>query len=133
MIQSDQFVQQDRANKSVTLDSLEVARDIVNAVEDKKAENIVLLDLRPDVVISDFFVICSAGSDRQIRAIADNVREAIKEKYQRLPVSVEGQAQSGWMLMDYGDVIVHVFGEKEREYYNLEGFWRQANVLLSIQ
>lgn len=84
-------------------------------------------------MISDFFVICSAGSDRQIRAVADSVREAIKEKYERLPVSVEGQAQSGWVLMDYGDIIVHIFGEKEREYYNLEGFWRQANVLLSIQ
>ncbi|MBL8131216.1 MAG: RsfS/YbeB/iojap family protein, partial [Anaerolineae bacterium] len=51
----------------------------------------------------------------------------------RLPVAVEGQPQSGWVLMDYGEVIVHIFGAKERAYYNLEGFWRQANVLLSIQ
>jgi ribosome-associated protein len=106
---------------------------VVNAVEDKKAENIVLLDLRPDAIIADFFVICTAGSDRQIRAIADGVRESIKEKYRKLPVSVEGQASSGWVLMDYGDTIIHIFGEREREYYNLEGFWRQANVLLSIQ
>ncbi|MBK8021710.1 MAG: ribosome silencing factor [Chloroflexi bacterium] len=115
------------------LDSLEFARDIVDAVEDKKAENIVLLDLRPDAIISDFFVICTAGSDRQIRAVTESVREAIKKKYSRLPVTVEGQPQSGWVLIDYGDVIVHVFGANERTYYNLEGFWRQANVLLSIQ
>ncbi|MCK6579070.1 MAG: ribosome silencing factor [Anaerolineae bacterium] len=92
-----------------------------------------MLDLRPDVIISDFFVICTAGSDRQIRAVAESVREAIKKKYGRLPVAVEGQPQSGWVLMDYGEVIVHIFGTKERAYYNLEGFWRQANVLLSIQ
>jgi ribosome-associated protein len=109
-----------QTNRSCKLDSLEIARDIVNAVEDKKAENIVLLDLRPDAIIADFFVICSAGSDRQIRAITDSVREAVKERYKKLPVSVEGQAQSGWVLMDYGDVIVHIFGTKEREYYNLD-------------
>lgn len=58
---------------------------------------------------------------------------SVKEKYQRLPSSVQGDTHTGWVLMDYGDIIVHVFGEKEREYYNLEGFWRQANILLSIQ
>ncbi len=65
--------------------------------------------------------------------MADGVREAIKEKYARLPVSVEGEASSGWVLMDYGDILVHIFGEEEREFYNLEGFWNQANVLVSIQ
>jgi ribosome-associated protein len=102
-------------------------------VEDKKAENIVLLDLRPDAVIADFFVICTANSDRQVRAVSDSVRETMKLQTGRLPVSVEGQAQSGWVLMDYGDIIVHIFSAKEREFYNLEGFWRHANVLLSIQ
>jgi ribosome-associated protein len=122
-----------QTNGSYKLDSFEIARDMVNAVEDKKAENIVLLDLRPDAIIADYFVVCTAGSDRQIRAVAEGVRETIKERYKKLPVSIEGKAQSGWVLMDYGDVIVHIFGKKEREYYNLEGFWRQANVLLSIQ
>jgi ribosome-associated protein len=115
------------------LDTLELARAIVDVVEDRKAENILLLDLRPDAVIADFFVICTGNSDRQIKAIADNVREKIKEKYAKLPFSVEGEAHSGWVLMDYGDVIVHVFGEEEREFYDLESFWRKANVLLSIQ
>ena len=61
------------------------------------------------------------------------MREAIKEQNHRLPVSVEGESHSGWVLMDYSDVIVHIFGEDEREFYNLEGFWKEANVLLSIQ
>jgi len=115
------------------LDKLELAHDIVDAVEAKKAENIVLLDLRPDAIIADYFVICTGNSDRQIKALADGVREAIKEKYSRLPASVEGEASSGWVLMDYGDVLVHIFGEEERVFYDLEGFWKQANVLLSIQ
>jgi ribosome-associated protein len=115
------------------LETLDFAREIVNAVEDKKAENILLLDLRPDAVIADYFVICTGNSDRQIKALADNVREVIKEKFGKLPVSVEGRGDSGWVLMDYGDVILHIFGERERRYYNLEGIWRTANVLVSIQ
>ncbi len=115
------------------LDSLDLAHDIVDAVESKKAENIVLLDLRPDAIIADFFVICTGNSDRQIKALADGVREAIKDKYSRLPVSVEGTPDSGWVLMDYGDVLVHIFGEEERTFYDLEGFWHQANVLVNIQ
>jgi ribosome-associated protein len=85
------------------------------------------------VIIADFFVICTGNSDRQIKAVAEGVRMAIKEKYNRLPVSVEGESTSGWVLMDYGDVLVHIFGEEEREFYDLEGFWKQANVLVSIQ
>jgi ribosome-associated protein len=102
-------------------------------VEDKKAENIVLLDLRPDIVIADFFVICNGNSDRQLRALVDYVREGIKEQFNRLPFSVEGSADSGWVLMDYGDVVVHLFTEPKRRYYDLEGLWKQANVLVSIQ
>jgi ribosome-associated protein len=117
-----------------TLESLELARFIVEVVEDRKAEDILLLDLRPDAVIADFFVICSGNSDRQIRALADNVREKVKEQYNLLPYSTEGVAESGWVLMDYGDIVVHLFSEDKREYFNLEGLWRaEANVLLSIQ
>ncbi len=115
------------------LEPLELAHDIVDAVESKKAESIVLLDLRPDAIIADFFVICTGNSDRQIKAVADGVREAIKTKYSRLPKSVEGESHSGWVLMDYGDVLVHIFTEEQREFYDLEGFWSQANILLNIQ
>lgn len=102
-------------------------------VEDKKAEEIVLLDLRPDIVIADFFVICTGNSDRQIKALAEHVRESVKEQYQKLPASIEGTGESGWVLLDYGDVIVHLFHKDKRRYYDLEGLWRSAQVLLSIQ
>lgn len=92
-----------------------------------------MLDLRPDAIIADFFVICTGNSDRQIKALAESVREAIKTKHSRLPVAVEGKGESGWVLMDYGDVLVHIFAEEQREFYDLEGFWREANVLVSIQ
>jgi ribosome-associated protein len=115
------------------LDSLELARYIVDVVEDKKAEDIMLLDLRPDAIIADFFILCNGNSERQLKALADNVRENVKEKYNKLPFSVEGGSDSGWVLMDYGDIVVHLFLEEKRQYYDLEGLWRSAHVLLSIQ
>jgi ribosome-associated protein len=103
-------------------------------VEDKKAEDIILLDLRPDTIMADFLVICNGNSDRQLKALTDYVREGVKEQYNKLPFSTEGTSESGWILMDYGDVIVHLFMEEKRLYYDLEGLWSaEASVLLSIQ
>jgi ribosome-associated protein len=116
------------------LEALEFARFIVEVVEDKKAEDILLLDLRPKAIIADFFVICTGNSDRQVKALAENIREKVKETYQRLPHTTQGANDSGWVLMDYSDVIVHIFTEDKRAYYNLEGLWRaESQVLLSIQ
>lgn len=116
------------------MDALELSRHIVDVVEDRKAEDIVLLDLRPDTVIADFFVIATGTSDRQLRALVDYVREDVKAHLQTLPVSIEGTADSGWVLMDYGEVVVHLFSADQRDYYDLEGLWdKVANVLLSIQ
>ena len=103
-------------------------------VEDKKAEDIVLLDLRPDTVIADFFVLATGTSDRQLRALMEYVRDDVKQKLGKTPVAVEGKPESGWVLMDYGDVVVHLFAAEQRDYYNIEGLWSNvANVLLSIQ
>jgi len=103
-------------------------------LEDKKAENILLLDLRPNTVIADFFVLCTGTSERQVKALADNVREMVKAKFGLLPTGVEGEQSSGWILMDYGAVVVHVFDEERRRYYDLEGFWaKQSKPLVSIQ
>lgn len=93
----------------------------------------MLLDLRPDAIIADFFVVCNGNSERQLKAIAEGVRESVKEHYSKLPHSVEGLSDSGWVLMDYGDVILHIFLEEKRRYYDLEGLWRDAQVLVSIQ
>jgi ribosome-associated protein len=115
-----------------------LAREIVNGLEDKKAENIILLDLAPiiarnDYAVADYFVICTGNSDRQIRALSDAVREVVKVLYDQLPASVEGDSHSGWVLMDYGTVIVHIMSEDKRHYYDLESLYRAANVVLSIQ
>jgi ribosome-associated protein len=116
------------------LDTLDMARFIVSVVEDNKAENIVLLDLRPDTIMADFFVLCNGNSDRQIRALSEYVREKVKEQYGKTPFSLEGTPESGWVLLDYGSVVVHVFAEEQRDYYDLQALWsKNASVLLSIQ
>jgi ribosome-associated protein len=118
----------------LTIEPLDIARLIVDTLEDKKAEDIVLLDLRPDTVLTDFFVICTGNSDRQIRALTEYVRLAVKEQANKLPYNVEGTPESGWMLMDYSNVVVHVFNAEQRDYYDLQGLWGSvAHVLLSIQ
>jgi ribosome-associated protein len=120
------------------------ARAIVDALEEKKAENILLMDLQPtglqgqkaeqgEYTITDYFVIATGNSDRQIRALADHLREAMKILHEKAPSSVEGDAASGWVLVDYGDIIVHIMSKEQREYYDLEGLYRNANILLTIQ
>ncbi|XWX05496.1 ribosome silencing factor [Aggregatilineales bacterium SYSU G02658] len=117
----------------IALEPLELARLIVDTLEDKKAEDIVLLDLRPDTHLADFFVICTGNSDRQIRALVDYVRQTCKD-VGKLPFNVEGTPESGWMLMDYSNVVVHIFNAEQRDYYDLQGLWsKSAQVLLSIQ
>ena len=86
-----------------------------------------------EYIITDYFVIATGNSDRQIRALADNVREAIKILYDKSPAAVDGEASSGWVLMDYGDIIVHIMSAEMRSYYDLEGLYRKANTLLRIQ
>lgn len=117
-----------------TLEPLDLARLIVDVMEDVKAEDIVLLDLRPDTVLADFFVICTGNSDRQIRALTENIRQEIKDRTGKIPFNVEGTPASGWMLMDYSNVVVHVFDDEVRDFYDIQGLWANvAHVLLSIQ
>lgn len=118
------------------LDSIDLARLIVNLIADRKGENVILMDLRHVSVMADYFVIGSANSDRQINAITDFIREEVKKQGpqgQLLPLRTEGRGESGWVLIDYGDVIVHIFSPQTRRYYDLEGLWREAGVLLRIQ
>lgn len=93
-----------------------------------------MLDLRPDAIVADFFVILSGNSDRQLKALIDYLRVGVKEETNKLASSVDGTAESGWVVMDFGDVVVHMFLEEKRQYYDLEGLWSaESNVLLSIQ
>jgi ribosome-associated protein len=93
-----------------------------------------VLDLRPDQVIADFFVIATGNSDRQLRALADHVKVELKDKHRVQPHGVEGLAEPGWVLMDYSTVVVHLFQEERRQYYDLEGLWRtEGQIILSIK
>ncbi len=110
----------------------QIAKLAVDVASDKKATDIVLLDIQGVSVIADYFVICTGANPRQIRAIATAIDEKLSEH--GLPAfHREGAADSGWLLLDYGDVIVHIFGPKEREYYRLERLWSNAKTVIYLQ
>ena len=110
-----------------------MARFMVDVVADKKAEDIVLLDIRELSVIADYFVICSGTSERQLKAIVEGLIDEARIEHQIKPWYVDGEANTGWVLLDYGDVIVHAFQPETRYYYDLEGLWSEAQVLLKMQ
>ena len=112
--------------------SLDLARRIVELAEDKKAADIVLLDLTGLTTLADAFVICSGGSERQIAAIADGIIEGLRDESTK-PIGREGTPASHWVLVDYGSVIVHVFTPPERDYYQLEKHWSNAKMVLRVQ
>ncbi|MDP2350044.1 MAG: ribosome silencing factor [Chloroflexota bacterium] len=111
---------------------LDLARRIVELAEDKKAADIVLLELGELTTIADAFVICSGGSERQIAAIADGIAEVLRDEGTK-PIGREGTAESHWVLLDYGSVIVHVFTPPERDYYGLETHWSGARTVIRVQ
>ena len=111
---------------------LDLARRIVELAEDKKAADIVLLDLTGLTTMADHFVICSAGSERQLAAIADAIVEGLRAEGVR-PIGREGVPASHWVLLDFGAVIVHVFTPPERDYYQLERHWSEAKTILRVQ
>jgi len=104
----------------------------VSAASEKLASDIMLLDTRGENRLADFFVICSAESPRQIIAIHDEIRRTLKAEGV-LSHHDEGSADSGWLLMDYGSVVVHIFSQPIREFYQLDRLWQEANTLLRIQ
>jgi ribosome-associated protein len=114
------------------LEPIEVARCAVEAASDKQAEDIVVLDTRQACSFADYFVICSGDSVRQIEAI----RQEIHEKLKRggvAPFRIEGTADSGWILLDLTEVIVHIFSPSQRDYYKLDELWREAKSIIRIQ
>jgi len=94
---------------------------------EKKATEVMLMDLRKITTMTDFFVLCTADSDTQVKAIVDHIRQKMKEKNVR-PWHVEGYAQLRWVLLDFVDVVVHIFQRDVRQFYNLEGLWGDAKV-----
>ncbi len=104
----------------------------MDIVSDKKGEDILLLDTRAVSFISDYFVIATAASDRQLKAVADEIQKQLK-KDRILPLGVEGKPDSGWVLLDYGSVIAHLFSPGMRDYYRLEKLWEHAPVVVRMQ
>lgn len=100
-------------------------RPCVSAIEAKKGTRIRVLDLRPVTTFADYFVLASGGNQRQVQAIADEVARVMKEAGDP-PNSVEGYENAEWVLLDFGDMVVHIFSEKAREYYELDRLWRDA-------
>ena len=101
---------------------------IAGYADDKKAQSIVALDLRGVIDYTDFFVVCSGSTDRQVKAIHDAIHIGCKNEHGLLPARVEGMGAAQWVLMDYLDVIVHVFVPEVREFYALERLWGEVPV-----
>ncbi len=104
----------------------QIASTIVELAADRKAVDIVQLDLRGIIAYTDYFVICTGRSDRQVKAIHDAIHGGMKSAHGLLPRKVEGVSEAHWVLMDYLDVVVHVFTPETREFYRLEQLWGEA-------
>jgi ribosome-associated protein len=101
----------------------------VRAAEAKQAADIVVLDLTGITAFADYFVICTGANQKQVQAISDEVGLRLKHENRELPTNIEGYSQAEWVLADYGDMLVHIFSPKSREYYGLERLWRGAKTV----
>jgi len=115
-----------------TAEATALARRTVELAEDKQASDIVMLDLRKLNTIADYFVICSGESDRQLKAILEAIDDGIGRELGR-QARVEGTPDTGWVLLDYGDVVVHIFSVALRDYYRLERLWSKATPVVVVQ
>ena len=100
----------------------------MEAAEAKQAKDIKVLDLREITTFADFFLVCSGANARQIQAIADEIETQMKQ-IGEYPLSVEGYQNAEWVLLDYGDYLIHIFTDKARQYYDLERLWRDAKTV----
>ena len=113
------------------LEPIELAREIADVISDKQGSDIVILDTGKVSSIADYFLIASVNSERQAKAVLDDIDKKMKE-HKKLPLSIDGVG-TGWTLLDYGDVIVHIFDPATRDFYDLEDLWSNAPVVVRIQ
>src|SRR5579884_219866 len=125
-------MQQQQRDERGVFDAASVARKIVDVAVDRKASDVTLVEVGKVTTLADYFVIATGNSERQLRAVANAIREAMKEDGITL-LREEGPADAGWILLDYGQVIVHLFSEEQRAYYDLERRWVEAPTLRRIQ
>ena len=122
-----------KAPGGLALNPTELAHRVVDIASDLQAEDIVLLDIRGQAIFADYFVIMTAGTDRQARALREDMVRRLKLSGVNLNNREGGRGDSGWVLLDFGDVIVHIFGQEQRDYYRLEGLWSKAPQVVRIQ
>lgn len=103
--------------------SVDLAVSAARAADDKKASDLQILEVADILNVVDLFVLATAGSDRQLNAVADEIERVLREEHERKPVRREGTPDSGWVLLDYGDIVCHLFSTEQREFYALERLW----------
>ena len=115
--------------KGILLDPRQLALQCVNAALERKAEDLVILSVKDISSFADYFVICSGNSARQIESLAEHIGHRLKETGV-LPLGIEGEGSGSWILMDYGDVVIHIFYRPVREFYDIEGLWADAPMMI---
>ncbi len=117
---------------STALDIASIARNAIELASDKQAQNIVLLDVKDISSFTDYMIMLSGSSTRQVQSLGNDIAEKIKKDGLRLHHQ-EGSSNSGWVLLDFGDIVVNVFSEEQRNFYKLEEVWRTGRELIRIQ
>jgi ribosome-associated protein len=117
----------------MTEEAINIARTIVSNLEEKKGEDILLLDLVDICSFTDYFVLCTGTSERSIKALTEDVRKVVRDVHSMRDRGTEGDASSGWVLIDYGDVILHIFSRSMRAYYQLDELWQEGKILIRVQ
>jgi ribosome-associated protein len=115
------------ASKTDSDEALQLAYAIAAAADERKAGNITILQVGDVSYLADYFVVATGFSTAQVRAITRSIEAALEEDWHRRPLRLEGQGDSSWIVMDYGEVIVHIFMPEARDYYDLEAFWGHAS------
>lgn len=104
-------------------DAIDVAVTAARAADAKKADDLTLLDVADILAVVDLFLLVSTSNDRQLKAVADEIERRLREEHARRPLRREGTAESGWLLLDYGDVVCHLFSTDQRDFYSLDRLW----------
>ncbi len=108
-----------------------MARALVNSLEERKGENLLLLDIQDVATFTDYFIIANGTSDRMLDALSNTVRDAARDQF-KLHARSEGRPSDGWLVVDFGDIVVHLFSPDQREFYQLEKLWEHGKVLLRL-
>ena len=114
------------------INSLDMAREIALFLEEKFGEDIVLMDVHEQVYFTDYFIIASTASQRQLQSLGNELVREVRSRFGPRG-KLEGNSNNGWILVDFGDIVVHLFSEEQREFYALEELWQEGQVLLRIQ